>query len=298
MMDSAAGHRRLRTVAAHVVHGRRAGAAHPLAAAAAGADEPQPSLLAEFGFEPDAGPTVRKALSELEANGYTVLTDMISDDWLRELRHAFDALYDAEGRLGGLETMPPDRQQELRESLLPDSKTPAPFPGIRRLGDLVNKGSGVFDGIWQHPTLISIVAGVLPGAFKLHSLNGHDPLPGEGHQGLHADWGGPPGLQTPREPHVFGVVNSAWCLDEFTAEVGATRLVPGSHRVPGSAASEDADESAIQVAVPAGSVIIWNGSTWHGGCTNKTDSSNRRAVHCAWLDRRWTQQTNQREYLR
>ena len=317
---------RLRRVARHIGAAPAAETAErrpgpPSSELDAGADADEHRRLSDF-FEPETGPVIDTALAELDARGYTVLRGMIDEAWLGELRQRFDELCDEEGPLGGLETMPEERQQELRASLLPGYEGEPPFSGIRRLGDLVNKGA-CFDRIWQNPTLISIVAGVLLAPFKLHSLNGHDPLPGQGQQNLHADWSPPPELQ-PRDPGLFGVVNSAWCLDEFTIEKGGTRLVPASHRVPGSTPSETADEEAVQVATPAGSVIIWcantngankyhlelqigraefgvlgnrNGSTWHGGCVNTTQLK-RRAVHCAWLDRRYNQQTNQRQYLR
>jgi len=232
--------------------------------------------LSDF-FEPETGPAIDTALAELDARGYTVLRGMIDEAWLGELRQRFDELCDEEGLLGGLETMPEERQQELRASLLPGYEGEPPFAGIRRLGDLVNKGA-CFDRIWQNPTLISIVAGVLPAPFKLHSLNGHDPRPGQGRQNLHADWSPPPELQ-PRDPGLFGVVNSAWCLDEFTIEKGGTRLVPASHRVPGSTPSETADEEAVQVATPAGSVIIW--------CANAQPPSWQGAFRSAGLSSVW-----------
>ena len=259
-------------------------------------DVPQAMIeLCKRGFVPVASPVVDAALAELTTDGFTVLPNMIDSRWLQDLRETFETLCAQEGPLGGLETMPPERQTELRAPLEPGYEGEPPFAGIRRLGDLVNKGE-CFDGIWQNLTLISIVAGVLPGAFKLHSLNGHDPKSGQGEQNLHADWSPPPDL-SPREPHLYGVVNSAWCLDDFTIESGATRVVPKSHLRAGSAVAEEADKEAVQVVAAAGSVIVWNGSTWHGGATNTTIST-RRAVHCAWLDRRYKQQTNQREHLR
>lgn len=124
--------------------------------------------LAGLGFQPVLSPVVTKALAELDENGYTVLEEMIDEAWLGRLRTTFESLSAAEGRLGGLEVLPEDRQDELLSG-----DAVGPNPGIRRLGDLVNKGP-CFDSIWQDPLLITIVAGVLPGAFKVHSLNGHE----------------------------------------------------------------------------------------------------------------------------
>ena len=75
------------------------------------------------------------------------------------------------------------------------------------------------------------------------------------------------------------MVNSAWCLDEFTIEKGGTRLVPASHRVPGSTPSETADDEAVQVATPAGSVIIW--------CANAQPPSWQGAFRSAGLSSVW-----------
>ena len=253
------------------------------------------SELARLGFVSITSPIALTAAVELAEKGFTVLPDMIDRAWLAQLRERFETLSREEGRLGGLEVLPADGQAELLAGTNPQLAS-GPNPGIRRLGDLVNKGQP-FDKIWQNQLLQTLVAGVLPGPFKLHSLNGHDPLPGHGWQSLHADWGG--GDERDRDPSVFGVCNSAWLLDDHTPETGATRLVPKSHLRPGSKPSEGADAEAIQVSAPAGSVVIWNGSTWHGGCLNSSSTqSSRRAVHCAWIDRHFDQQTNQRQYLR
>eukprot|EP01049_Picozoa_sp_SAG25_P002652 SAG25_NODE_142_length_14075_cov_38.666070_5_plen_117_part_00 len=97
---------------------------------------------------------------------------------------------------------------------------------------------------------------------------------------------------------MFAVVNSSWLLDDFSPLVGATRLVPRSHLRLGVRPSDDADDEAIQVVAKAGSVLVWNGSVWHACCENRSTHARRRAVHCAWIDRRYAQQTSQRERLR
>ena len=131
------------------------------------------SELAAHGFAPVRSGAVRTALRELGEKGYTVLVDMMDRDHLEQLRERFEQLSAIEGRLGGIEVLPLPRQQQLLE----DTGAEGPNVGVRRLGDLVNKGE-CFDRIWQNEVLLSIVMGVLPGPFKLHSLNGHDPKPG------------------------------------------------------------------------------------------------------------------------
>jgi ectoine hydroxylase-related dioxygenase (phytanoyl-CoA dioxygenase family) len=75
---------------------------------------------------------------------------------------------------------------------------------------------------FTEPRLLASVAHVL-GELKLSSLNFRAALPGHGLQALHAE-GGPV-----TDPAAFQVCNSIWLLDDFTADNGATRAVPGSH---------------------------------------------------------------------
>jgi ectoine hydroxylase-related dioxygenase (phytanoyl-CoA dioxygenase family) len=95
-------------------------------------------------------------------------------------------------------------------------------PGTERLSDLVNKGD-VFDICYTHARILASIAHVLTPDFKLSPLNYRAALPGQGHQALHADW------SVPVAAGQFRVCNSIWLLDDFTAENGPTRLVPGSH---------------------------------------------------------------------
>ena len=57
---------------------------------------------------------------------------------------------------------------------------------------------------------------------------------------------------------------------DFTAENGATRLVPGSHRWPADRCA--AEEEVCQAAMPQGSAVVWLGKTLHGLGTNTTDT--------------------------
>ena len=231
------------------------------------------SELLQRGFVPQ--PLTPAQYSALDTNGFVILEDVIAPGWLAGLRHAFDAIFAREDDKAGAEV--------------------AQMEGVRRLADLVNKGT-VFDAVYLQPPLLTAVFHVLQRPFKLHSLNGHDPLPGSGLQGLHADWGQP---TVPGGP--YHVVNSMWMLDDFTRVNGATRCVPASHHKPGRVADHVADPLADHpeqeyLTGRAGSVAVFNGSLWHSSYRNLSDAP-RRTLHCAFIAREHPQQTNQRGYL-
>jgi ectoine hydroxylase-related dioxygenase (phytanoyl-CoA dioxygenase family) len=210
----------------------------------------------------------------LDRDGYAVLPGVLSEEQLDAIRTRLAELLVAEGDQAGLEV-----HQEA---------------GTNRLADLVNKGP-MFKPCFTDPRVLACVGHVL-GDFKLSSLNFREALPGQGLQALHADYGGPAPASG------FQVCNSIWLLDDFTADNGATRVVPGSHRsdtVPRLAMPDPtaAHPDEVLVIAPAGTVVVFNSHTWHGGTVNRTDRP-RRALHSYFARRERGQQTDQRKYLR
>ncbi len=112
--------------------------------------------------------------------------------------------------------------------------------------------------------------------------------PGERAQPIHSDDQLIP-LPRPHRPLTCTVM---WAIDDFTEENGGTRVIPRSHL---EAASPDmlAEYETKATTMPRGSVLIYNGSLWHGGGANR---SNRRRVaiavgYCAgWLRQQENQQ--------
>lgn len=145
----------------------------------------------------------------------------------------------------------------------------------------------VFERVPAHPAVLPIVEGVLDKGCLVSSLSSIAIDPGEDAQPMHAD---DTLIDLPR-PHKPVVCNSMWALTDFTAANGATRLVPGSHLNPEKPVFGQA-YPGIAAEMPRGSVLIWNGSLWHGGGAN-TSHARRTGIamnYCAGFIR---QQENQ-----
>jgi len=121
----------------------------------------------------------------------------------------------------------------------------------------------VFERIPVHPAVLPIVEQVLDRGCLVSSLSSISIDPGEDAQPIHAD---DTLINLPR-PHAALVCNSMWALTDFTAENGATRVVPGSHLLA-EKPEFGRDYATIPAEMPKGSVLIWNGSLWHGGGAN------------------------------
>ena len=74
---------------------------------------------------------------------------------------------------------------------------------------------------------------------------------------------------------------SVIALVDFTAENGATRVVPGSHRWDWE--RMPTPRTSPIAAMPAGSGVIYLGSTLHGGGPNTTADQWRRGMHLSYV---------------
>lgn len=57
-------------------------------------------------------------------------------------------------------------------------------------------------------------------------------------------------------------------LDEYTATNGATVVIPGSHAWDST--GEATRSAAVPVVMPAGSIVYFVGTLWHGGGANRS----------------------------
>ena len=214
-------------------------------------------------------------LQKLDEDGYLVLPDLMSAEFLAALRERVEALYELEGSRAG---------EEFKQEA-----------GCRRLANLVNKGV-IFQQVISQPELLACVRHMLGPEFKLSSLNGRsaNPHSADG-QPLHADMG------AIADQRGYWVANSVWLLDDFTLDNGATRVVPGTHRwgkLPQHAMADimSPHPDEILLTAKAGSVFVYNAHLWHGGTANRTPLP-RSALHAFYVRRDKPQQQYQKRLL-
>jgi ectoine hydroxylase-related dioxygenase (phytanoyl-CoA dioxygenase family) len=169
---------------------------------------------------------------------------------------------------------------ELRRLLdgVPSGRNPFEGFHTRRLYALYAK-TRVLDPLTLHPLVLGALDHVLGPHYQLSGPTGIEIGPGQEEQVLHRD----DDIYPVARPHPQLVTNVMWAFDDFTLENGATRLYPGSHR-----GIERPPPSApmVHAVMPAGSVMLYVGSLWHGGGANRTDRSRLGVAieYCAaWL---------------
>lgn len=105
--------------------------------------------------------------------------------------------------------------------------------------------------------------------------------PGQGAQVLHRDVAIWPFIEQAGHAAPQAMVSALIALSDFTEEVGATRVVPGSHKWPDFHREPDPAESVAAV-MPAGSAVLYLGKTVHAAGANVTANQWRRGVHISF----------------
>ena len=137
-----------------------------------------------------------------------------------------------------------------------------------------------FDAQAIDPLVLGVLDRVLGKGFVLCAPTAINIGPGETAQNLHCD----DTVYPVARPHAELVVNTMWALDDFTADNGATHVVPGSHKWTDK--RPDEGTQTVRAIAPAGSVIFFLGSAYHGGGANNTDKPRLGVIleYCAgWV---------------
>jgi len=135
--------------------------------------------------------------------------------------------------------------------------------------------SRALDNYLCHPTLTLLVQSFLAPNALLSALQLIDILPGEVTQKLHYDQQFMNiGTQTRGIDHSLNLLVA---IDDFTADNGATVIIPESHlwppeRIPGP------KDNLLPCIMKAGTICLFSGSIWHAGGANRTNQSRRALI--------------------
>jgi ectoine hydroxylase-related dioxygenase (phytanoyl-CoA dioxygenase family) len=214
-----------------------------------------------------SGDALASHVERMRRDGYTIVEDAIEPALLDELGEAVARLERE------LEVAPAENIFEGRKTL--------------RVYNLLARGE-VFAKIPVHPKILPIVERVLDSGCLVSSLSSIGILPGELAQPLHAD----DQLIPLPKPHVPIICNTMWALTNFTEDNGATRVLPGSHQRDGNPPL-GAALPTIPAVMRRGSVLVFDGSIWHGGGENRTGARRTGLAmnYCAgWVRQQENQQ--------
>lgn len=139
----------------------------------------------------------------------------------------------------------------------------------KRTGALLARAPSSVEMV-AHPLVLDVCEQVLwprKTTFQLHLTQAITIGPGSPAQALHRDQWCFDFFPFPDDVEVE--VSTIWALCDFTDDVGATRVVPGSHRATDPGAFTPAD--TVPAEMPRGSVVLYSGRTVHGGGENRSD---------------------------
>ena len=259
----------------------------------------------------------QEALQHLGEHGFAVIESMLAEDELREIRQAVDEMMAREREApfdpGDGPATPDDAAMEaylgkaykvskaelarimkrIRHARAGNHGTPWPVDAAQVNHNFMHIPLLLDDDrtqrsynlpaklpqcarLMEDPFLLPLLAATLKEDFILSDISATSIGPHTDGGYWHVD--APLTMLPEPLPDVVLAVQTAWMLDDFTPENGATRVVPGSHRTLKKPAwgYEPMDGETVLTA-PAGSLALWLSHTWHRVGTNVTDVP-RRAI--------------------
>lgn len=176
-------------------------------------------------------------------DGYALLRGAIPDDWLDNLRAAFDA------GIKPSDQWPIPRGADWRHSQLDH------YPTVQ--------------AVCRLPSLLAAVGEFIGERYFIAQVEGREPLAGRGQQELHRDLS---------EQRPGDAVSALAFFDDYGPHNGATRLVPGSHRPvtrESPFADNDDDPRVMQLNGRAGDILVFDVDLLHAGSLNRTGARRR-----------------------
>ena len=206
---------------------------------------------------------LEKVVDEIEVRGYSIVEDIVPANLQERLIERIEEIMEQE-----IDVRQRERARDFKGS------------ATHSIRNLLNRGSVFQEGAVLAP--INQIAEKLLGPGCLIFASAVVKVePGEVPQRLHTD---DILIQLPRPLPVPLIMNSIWALSDFSANNGATRLVPGSHKfdhVP----SRNQTCDTVAAVMKKGSVLFYHGSMWHGADRNTTTDSSRLGMTISYCAR-------------
>lgn len=202
---------------------------------------------------------LKKHLDKIKKDGYTVVNNVINEDQCNFYKALLEEDYKKYSPIYAGKNI-------LSKHSLDNKK------GEKVVYNLHNKNLKWFD-LFQNEIILKLLDLTLkPGSYMnsepyhLLNISARSPLRNNDPQQLHLDSNLPGG----DFPLIMIVL---WMLDDFNEATGATRVVPGSHKFKTYAENNVNYKNEVTLNAKKGSVLIYNGSLWHGGSVNTTNHS-------------------------
>jgi hypothetical protein len=141
-----------------------------------------------------------------------------------------------------------------------------------RVADFVNRDP-LFDSLYVQPSALDAACAIIRRPFRLSTMHARTVRPQAAAQDLHVDFA--------RTDDGWPMLGFIYMVDGFRPDNGATRFVPGSHE------REERPDDEMQAELAcgaAGSMLLFNGSIWHGHSANRTTIP-RRSIQGAFIRR-------------
>jgi hypothetical protein len=133
----------------------------------------------------------------------------------------------------------------------------------------------IFCDLVEHPAALRFVQAAIGWPALLSNFSANVVIGDGDNMALHADqiympepWSGAQGI------------NVAWCVDDFTADNGATLVALGSHKLNRAKTEDEPMPELVPVEAPAGAMIVMDGRVWHS--TGRNRSGRPRAGLFGW----------------
>lgn len=191
----------------------------------------------------------------VNADGYVIVDELVSNDLMDRITDEMGPY--VENSMYGLDTM--------LGTL------------TKRTGALIARSPAARELI-MNPTALGTAGIVLEkaSAFRLHLTQIISVFPGETPQQLHQDEVAWDFFPFPLDYNIQ--CNILWALTDYTEEMGATRVVPGSHL---SERKDYTQADTFPAVMKRGSALFYTGKIFHGAGANKSDRL-RQAINITY----------------